>query len=185
MPVDMKEKIAETLNQLLQNKKLDKITVKELVDACHISRQTFYYHFQDIMEVVEWRQQQTLRQAIEKSLAAPSGKEAMRGIVEEAFQNRELLRRLLSSQRHREIQQLLLKAVRAYLREVLLVKAPDLTISPADAEALLCFYSWGLVGMLLTSLEQKQPDLDALADRMYRVLAGELSLRTFRKPDRA
>ena len=70
MPVDMKEKIAETLNQLLQNKKLDKITVKELVDACHISRQTFYYHFQDIMEVVEWRQQQTLRQAIEKSLAA-------------------------------------------------------------------------------------------------------------------
>ena len=49
MPVDMKAKIAETLYELLKHKPLDKITVKELVDTCNISRQSFYYHFQDIM----------------------------------------------------------------------------------------------------------------------------------------
>lgn len=65
MPVDMKAKIAETLYELLKHKPLDKITVKELVDTCNISRQSFYYHFQDIMDVVEWCQNQSLKQSIE------------------------------------------------------------------------------------------------------------------------
>lgn len=43
MPGDMKAKIADTLNEILKHKELDKITVKELVDACNISRQSFYY----------------------------------------------------------------------------------------------------------------------------------------------
>lgn len=51
MPVDVKQVIAETFAGLLEHKNVEKITVKELVDACHISRQTFYYHFQDTMEV--------------------------------------------------------------------------------------------------------------------------------------
>ena len=67
MPGDMKAKIADTLNEILKHKELDKITVKELVDACNISRQSFYYHFQDIMEVVEWYQDQALKQSIEKA----------------------------------------------------------------------------------------------------------------------
>ena len=82
MPGDMKAKIADTLNEILKHKELDKITVKELVDACNISRQSFYYHFQDIMEVVEWYQDQALKQSIEKSLAAPTYQEAIKGVVE-------------------------------------------------------------------------------------------------------
>ena len=54
MPVDMKAVIAGTYLQLVQHGNVDKITVKALIDACHISRQTFYYHFRDIMDVLEW-----------------------------------------------------------------------------------------------------------------------------------
>ena len=85
MPVDMKSMIADTLNQLLCQKSLDKITVKELVEACHISRQTFYYHFQDIMEVIEWYQHKMLEQSIAASLAAPNGRDAIKGMVQEAL----------------------------------------------------------------------------------------------------
>ena len=38
MPADMKQMIAEALTKLLEYKRVDKITVKELVDACGISR---------------------------------------------------------------------------------------------------------------------------------------------------
>lgn len=54
MTVNMKQMIAETLAGLLKHKSIDKITVRELVDACGICRQAFYYHFQDLMDVVEW-----------------------------------------------------------------------------------------------------------------------------------
>jgi len=53
MAVDMKNVIADAYNQLAKQKSVDKITVKDLVDACNISRQTFYYHFQDILAVLE------------------------------------------------------------------------------------------------------------------------------------
>ena len=41
-----------TLN-LAEKKPLRKITVKDIVSACGITRNTFYYHFHDIYEVLD------------------------------------------------------------------------------------------------------------------------------------
>ncbi|MBB5265315.1 AcrR family transcriptional regulator [Catenibacillus scindens] len=54
MREDMKTLIADTFSRLLEKENIDKITVKRLIEECHISRQTFYYHFKDIMDVLEW-----------------------------------------------------------------------------------------------------------------------------------
>ena len=40
--------IADAFIALLNQKDIDRITVKDITSACHISRQTFYYHYQDI-----------------------------------------------------------------------------------------------------------------------------------------
>ena len=76
MAVDMKQMIAQTLAGLLEHKSVDKITVKELVDTCGISRQGFYYHFQDIMEVIEWSMEQAIQRTVDASLAAATPQEA-------------------------------------------------------------------------------------------------------------
>ena len=81
MPVDMKQMIAETLVKLLEQKSVDKITVKELVDACGISRQGFYYHFQDIMEGIEWLTSQAIKRAVDVSLAAATPQEAVKAVI--------------------------------------------------------------------------------------------------------
>ena len=54
MPSDMKERIAGKFAELTLEKSVDKITVKDIVEACHITRQTFYYHFQDLIDVIDW-----------------------------------------------------------------------------------------------------------------------------------
>lgn len=182
MPGDMKAKIANTLNELLQHKDLDKITVKELVDACNISRQTFYYHFQDIMDVVEWYQNQVLKASIEKSLEAPTFGEAIRGMVYETYSHRELIRQFMASRRWREMEDLFLKAVRTYLRELFRGKGSTISCGPADLEAVLSFYACGLVGMMFTDLKQKTPDLDRLSGQMCRLLTGEISCRFTEQP---
>ena len=38
---------------LLEERPLSKITVKDIVDACGINRNTFYYHFEDIPAQIE------------------------------------------------------------------------------------------------------------------------------------
>ena len=53
MPADMKNIIAHTLLDLMQQKSLDKITVKSLIDTCGISRQTFYIYFTDKFELLQ------------------------------------------------------------------------------------------------------------------------------------
>ena len=40
-----KEIIAKTFTELLDEKPMSKITVKDIVERCGVNRNTFYYHF--------------------------------------------------------------------------------------------------------------------------------------------
>ena len=64
MPLDVKAAVADALLELIRRKDADKITVKDLVEVCGISRQTFYYHFKDIVDVVEWAAQQGVQRLL-------------------------------------------------------------------------------------------------------------------------
>ena len=48
MARDMKEVIAMAAKKLLIEKGVKKLTVKDIVEECQITRQAFYYHFEDI-----------------------------------------------------------------------------------------------------------------------------------------
>ena len=44
--------LADALKELMSKESLDEITVKRLSDMCGIKRQTFYYHFRDIYDLL-------------------------------------------------------------------------------------------------------------------------------------
>ena len=46
--------ISSFLELVNSNDQYDKITVTDLVEKCGISRQTFYYHFDDVDKMVSW-----------------------------------------------------------------------------------------------------------------------------------
>lgn len=48
------EKLGKALKELMSTEPLDQITVKRLSEMCHINRQTFYYHFRDIYDLLTW-----------------------------------------------------------------------------------------------------------------------------------
>lgn len=91
MAVDMKEIIAQETKKLLFDKKVKKLTVKDIVDACHITRQAFYYHFADIPELIKWMLEQlrrffttavNARSVIKKGLESNYGKEAEKLLIQ-------------------------------------------------------------------------------------------------------
>ena len=53
MPTFTKNAIRETFIELLKKKSIDKITVKDIVEECGINRNTFYYYYADIYELME------------------------------------------------------------------------------------------------------------------------------------
>ena len=49
-----KEKLATALISAMEEKALDKITVKEIIKKAEVNRKTFYYSFPDIYGLLEW-----------------------------------------------------------------------------------------------------------------------------------
>ena len=119
MPVDMKNIISEKFVSMASSKSIDKITVKALIEECDISRQTFYYHFKDIMDVIEWSVNKKMEDTLLKSLKAQKPEEAIEIFILSAAQNKDLIQKLLNSQRREHVEMAFMRATRTYLSEMI------------------------------------------------------------------
>ena len=69
MTNDMKEKIAKAARKLLVEKSNKKLTVTDIVEECQITRQAFYYHFEDIPELFRWALEKDTQRMLQESHA--------------------------------------------------------------------------------------------------------------------
>jgi len=49
-----KRAMAASLKSLMQQKPLEKISVREIMEGCGMKRQNFYYHFEDVYDLLKW-----------------------------------------------------------------------------------------------------------------------------------
>ena len=49
-----KQALAAALKELMAQKPIENITIHDLTEHCGIRRQTFYYHFEDIYDLLRW-----------------------------------------------------------------------------------------------------------------------------------
>ena len=173
MPINMKAVIADAFVSLAQRKNVDKITVKDLVEACGISRQTFYYHFQDILEVIEWSMQQAMQEMLAQSLAVDDTEKALRIFITAAAENQEIIKKLMHSQRREQVERMMFHAIQDGMMQLARDKAPhDLSFS--DLEMAVHFYTYGIVGLLLEYSSMKQLDINRFAHQLNLLLSGRL-----------
>ena len=71
-----KHALAAALKALMLEKPLDKITIQELTNRCGMRRQNFYYHFEDVYDLLRWLFQE---EAVSLSAAAARGRAAVAG----------------------------------------------------------------------------------------------------------
>lgn len=50
----VKRELSNTLKALIREKPLESVTVSEISTACGVSRGTFYNHFLDIYDLINW-----------------------------------------------------------------------------------------------------------------------------------
>lgn len=59
-----KRKIADCVKRLMRRQDISKITIQDVMDETGMSRQSFYYHFKDIYDVLEWIVQKDFKEPI-------------------------------------------------------------------------------------------------------------------------
>ena len=77
-----KRQLSVSLQKLLVQNQLDKITIQDLVNEAQVSRKTFYYHFQDIYDLLEW----TLVDEGKKLLTERQGEDGWKNNLWNVFQ---------------------------------------------------------------------------------------------------
>lgn len=174
MPLNMKSTIANAFMTLSKTKDVDKITVTDLVKACHISRQTFYYHFQDILEVLEWSVQQVFQEILARRMDTDAPEDTLRTFIESSSEADVLLKKLLHSQRREQIETIFVNAVRSYLQEVLNRQELKSDLPLADAKIMLDFCTYGIVGLLLENCGKKSLDKEKIANQMVRLISKRI-----------
>lgn len=158
MREDMKTLIADTFSRLLEKENIDKITVKRLIEECHISRQTFYYHFKDIMDVLEWAFGRSAMEIARRSLKEENHREAIKVFVSFVKTHRNKLRRLQYSKNWNQIERLFLKSTVLFLEQIMKEKFPDLKITYENRNVLLNFYACGMAGILLAYTGEEEEE---------------------------
>ncbi len=141
MPVDMKSLIGNTFEEMMEYKSVDKITIKDLVDACNISRQAFYYHFRDIMDVVKYKFEKNMRTVLANSLNTSSLEEALQIFILEISKRKTIIQKQVISQRKEEI------------------------------AVIVDFYSCGITTFLLKQYEKEQVDEKKLAYELSKIIS--------------
>ena len=173
MPSDMKVRIAREFAELARTKSIDKITVKDIVEACHITRQTFYYHFQDLIDVIDWSLRQAMEELVEKSIRIDSREQVIELFLSEAVKARGLLRKLLASQLREQTERLIVESVRSYFREMVERRELLQDVSRSDAQVALDFYTFATVGMMLEYCSRPNLDVKRLAGQITRLMSGD------------
>lgn len=170
----MKTQIAETFSDLLEREDLDKITVTKLIEECHISRQTFYYHFHDIMEVLEWTFRRAIQELLENSLDEPDRINALLTYMQFVKKNRKKLKRLVDSRKWYQIEGMMVDAVTAYLEKMAQSHSRNLQISYEEMQIMLRFYACGMVGVLVECLEEGKVDEEHVLYQIERIITGKV-----------
>lgn len=172
-----KNTIAAVFLDLTSQKPIDKITVKDIVEKCQITRQTFYYHFQDLMDVIEWSLDQKMEEVLAKSLQAETVQEAIRIQLSVVEEYPEIVNKLMNSRKRDMAERLLFNTMRTYLQKMIDEKGLFMDMRRSDLELALDFYSHAMLGIVVDICQKRQPvDLDKLSDRLYQLITGKMFL---------
>lgn len=166
MPVPMKELISDAFLDLINRRSIDKVTVKEVVDACGISRQTFYYHFKDILEVIDWTIDRQCDRILAESLQKSTPAEAIGVYVDVMIKNRESLRRGLESSKHDYIRKALYRSLQEYLQALFGSGRTVTDVNLVSVQLALQFCAGGIAGVLLTHCQTQSFDRDTIVQEL-------------------
>lgn len=168
-----KNAIIEAFWQLLEKKPYNKITVKDIVDSCEINRNTFYYHFHDIPELLEDTIKKDADDIIQTNHNFNSPIDCFTILVQHCITHQKAILHIYCSVQREvflnELDRICLYTVTQYIDTI----TADLAISPDDKKLLIRFYKCALVGILLDWLnEGMNYDLLKSCSRICNLLAG-------------
>ena len=168
--------LAQSLKQLMAERTLDKITVKEIVTRCGVNRQTFYYHFKDIYDLLDWmfvNEGQEFSRRYPDSRSSDDGESAIRNMCSYLRENKQMVVNIYHSLGRELLDRYLCREMSKLLQTTLGYRAQVFGATEDDLAYLIAFYKHAFVGSLLDWVHDGLPgDIDDIVQKMVPILQG-------------
>lgn len=185
MPNTTKLALEASLKKLMLHKPLDKITINDLTTDCGISRMSFYYHFKDIYDLVEWVCVEDGRRALQDKKTYDTWQEGLCQVFEAVLENRPFILNVYRSVSKDKIESYLYKLTYELIANVVEEKSTGTGLAQADKSFIAEFYKYGFVGVMLDWIgEGMKADYREITARICTLMHGSIdnSIRNFAPP---
>lgn len=172
-----KKAIAGALKELMEEKPISKITVGDIADRCGINRQTFYYHFQDIPDLVEWICIVEADETIENNKDYATWQEGILAVFEKLKKEKSFTKNLYRSTPREMLLNYLYKMVYPLLYAVVEEEAQGMSVREEDKKFITHFYDYAFVGLLIDWVQHDmEADPKKIVDELSTMIKGSFRL---------
>ncbi len=172
-----KRAMADALKQLLEKKPLSKVTITDITEACGISRMTFYYHFQDIYDLVDWICEEDGAKAIAGRKSHDTWQEGFLSLCRSVQENRVFIENVYRSVQREQIENFMYRIVHDLLIEVVEEQSKGLQVRAEDKQFVADFYKYAFVGVALNWVKTGMKESpEELTEQLSTMVNGQFRL---------
>lgn len=171
-----KRALEASLKNLLLQKPLNKITINDIADDCGINRMTFYYHFKDIYDLVEWSCQEDAGHALAGKKTYETWQQGLLQIFEAVQENKPFILNVYRSVSREQVETYLYRLTYGLLEDVVEEQAQGMSVREEDKAFIATLYKYMFVGLMLDWIKtDMKGDPQIMVKRLDQVIHGSIN----------
>lgn len=171
-----KNLMKNSLKKLIKEKPIAKITISDIAEDCNISRMTFYYHFKDIYDLVEWCILSDAEESIHGELANDTWENELITIFTVARMNKEFYLSLFRSMDRELAERYILRYTDNVAALIVEENLGPLTTTEENRARLADYYSHAIMGIISCwAIGGMKESIDYLSKCLSGLIKGGIS----------
>ena len=178
-----KRALEASLKHLLLQKPLNKITINDIAEDCGINRMTFYYHFKDIYDLVEWACLEDAKRALDENKTYDTWQQGLLQIFEAVQENKPFILNVYRCVHREQVEKYLQPLVDQLMLDVIQEESASMMIREEDKQFIAKIYAYIFIGVMLDWIKDDMREApQEIVARLVKLLRGSVTaaLRRFR-----
>ncbi len=170
-----KKALETSFRNLLMSKPLHKITINDITDNCGVNRMTFYYHFKDIYDLVDWMFTEDAEKVLNNKGKFDTWQDALVEIFNIVLKNKIIILNVYHSMSHEKVENYLNGLIYNILKDVVDQNAKNLEVMEEDKEFIANFYKYAFTGVILNWIKTDMkltPQI--MAEKLMTLIEGNI-----------
>lgn len=139
--------IGDTMKNLMKKKRFEDISVRNITEECGISRKTFYYHFKDKYDVVNWIFKTEVMDELINSTSLEEWHKGSLRLCQYVKDNEDFYKKAINIQGQNCFSQYLYKLTYTQIRILVNQVCDEKLLSKEDMKFMIDFYYYAFVGI--------------------------------------